>query len=428
MAKKKGRQSRFLEKTICDVCVKKHVDRHKLNALLEEYGERINELRNESVLLAEILPEVNAKHAKNLEGIIACFLRHGFDIGKNHGKNGRECLSGLQWNIRPETLKAAKQLLASGSDKARELVVKEEELVEDIYLESSFLWNCGDRRCANTYEAYYRLCELISSNDAYRDVAPAECCIGRTVTKVECAQCAQKTIESCAVMFHDAVILWFDEIPLICDERIYCLVDPSRIRAGAAEDVSGAFKKILGSRLCSVDFIGSCIMKLNFSNRISLFFTLATAEGAVSLVEIMEEEGKEAETIEAVAKIEAVRFENGDCYEESTKIYEADSVTFRCDGRTYALFPKIEGEKRTLNLCRIPESMQYRRRRTWEVKDVRVCQLVRDKRGDLVRVKGKCDHGNLCFRAFHFRSESVSIVCCDNSGEVALPFTTVEDA
>lgn len=194
------------------------------------------------------------------------FLKHGFEVSANEGRNGASCLRALCWSSYDRyVLHVAERLLEVGADST--ISADEEDTSENKGVLSSIAWksgywHTGDYDAANMFVAYYEMVDRQQKGKPYRGIRAFRDAVGETVTKVEKLNVTDYKGQSCT-----SYLLYCGEQQLVLSDHVEFYIDPyARQDAGKVEDVTEDFKYLLGARVKGLRYFNSSLAKISFDN------------------------------------------------------------------------------------------------------------------------------------------------------------------
>ncbi len=227
-------------------------------------GDTINTLDygdGDRTLLADIIWE--HEDCKDLFELTKLFLKHGYDVKANGGKNGAMCLHNLCWFSRDHyLLQVSELLLEAGADisiTADENDPPEHDVLYAIADKGSD-WEIGSLEEANLYEAYYEQVENYSKGKPFKGIRGFEECIGGRIQKIEKLTFEKKKIEEDVYLndaFSGSLLMWVDNKPLIISRFVDFRINPyTADEAVNRMDITDEFDEgIIGARVKEVQLI-----------------------------------------------------------------------------------------------------------------------------------------------------------------------------
>lgn len=242
---------------------------------------------------------LNPKVGESVIQIIRFFLNHGFDVTRNGGKHGAQCLYALALSSFDRGLiNATKMLLAAG---ARDIPVEDDEPDETpmdaINTERSFQ-GTGERNhyLANIYEATYQIYLALEEGRSYTGIDSFEVAIGKKILRVMAVGDDKDSIFTSINLptskhkncFYHNLYMIFDGGYLVCTKTASYWVDTYPIDEKII-DVSEYFSPIVGHAIRKVTFdhnevidgithYGQPITSFHFDNEVELTFTINFGE------------------------------------------------------------------------------------------------------------------------------------------------------
>ena len=274
---------------LSDLLSERTVDLAEVERITQSLGERINEVFVEDpfddendTLLSKLYRESNLYQRGELTvELTKLFLKHGYDVQANNGYNGAICLDALCWSSYDKyVLHAAELLLDAGANTH----IKIDDDFEDGILNSISwklgYWHTGEFKSANMFEAYYRMIKAEQAGEDYHGIRDASDCLMMTVTKAECI--GGFSAFGNRIVFDDAIVLWFDTVPLVLDKCVELIADPNRV--GKAEkriDVSNLVVNVIGRKFVNYNFTDAGCVSLYFDNGSKLVLSYDRTEASL---------------------------------------------------------------------------------------------------------------------------------------------------
>ncbi len=236
-----------------------------------------------------LIPNVGASMIQ----IIRFFLDHGFDVTRNEGKHGAQCLIAIVLSSFDRgIIEATKMLLDAG---AQNIPVADDEPDETpmdaISHEQSYQDLNGYRDLYNIFEAAYQIYEALEKGRSYAGIESYEAAIGKTILRVlavgDNKDSIFTTVDSPASKhkncFYRNLYITFDGGYLVCTKSGTYWVDTFLIGEPII-DVSEFFSPIVGHDIQQVTFdqnvlvkgstyYGQPITSFYFDNGVKLTFT-----------------------------------------------------------------------------------------------------------------------------------------------------------
>jgi len=120
--------------------------------------------------------------------IIIFFLANGFDVNKENGCFGAQCLYTLVLSTFDRYMIKATKILLNAGAKNRTISYKADEDEtpwEHVGSEGSFQDTCeGNHALGNLYEALYQIYEAVDKGNPYDGIDSYECAIGKKIIKI----------------------------------------------------------------------------------------------------------------------------------------------------------------------------------------------------------------------------------------------------
>ncbi len=203
--------------------------------------------------------------------IIQFFLDHGFDVHKNNGKFGAQCLYAIVLStFSPQMLTAAKLLFDAG---ARNLPIDDSEPDETpwnfVGTECSFQGTCEhDHHLENLYEAFYQMFQALEDGLPYSGIDSYTSAIGRRVIGILAEKPLSENVfyplslagsnhKNC---FRQPLYFLFDGGYLTIDQYACSWVN-TELPKKELEDISLHFPGVVGSTIVDFSFDHNTVVK-----------------------------------------------------------------------------------------------------------------------------------------------------------------------
>ena len=229
------------------------LSKNLLSRVLMEYG--YNSLRGKAQTVPGELP--------SLVQVIRFFLDHGFDLNRDEGRYGAQCLRALQWSSYDrQILQATKALLDAGARNIPCEPGDEEPPSSSIGTKWSFLYYCeNDYPGSNLFEAVYQVYGAQKAGRPYAGIDTYEAAVGKRLVGVQAIRpqdgpvfytldLPQSRHRNC---FQCDLYLMLDQGYLLCTPCVSCWVDNAQPEEPLC-DVSDWFAPVLGSTIREITF------------------------------------------------------------------------------------------------------------------------------------------------------------------------------
>ena len=376
----------------------------------------------EETLLSEILREFYFhRNGYLMPEVARRFLKNGYDVKANDGRNGGVALSALCWSSYDRyVLDTAKVLLDAGApvrygdaDEGTDddgYGIESDDAMESISIKLSGAWVVDkDYVWASIMEAYYT---IANAAEAGKDYSAIDCnliCVGDQLTGVSAVVSESKTTlkhDGEITMFSDSLVFWFGERPLVLNKYVESVVDPVFVadHKGAICPADSHFEQIIGSKLVRLQYVDSNTCFLDFDNEVRLLLTNIYVEGPdrMGLFAFFKAETVEIEqlAIESIWRRDP-HAKSGD---------EEESMVLVADDQPYLLFPVWGEDRITGRIETIPCSKAFLRD---------VDQQLRVEKPNAVRAFRS--HGNITALRFECGKENLYLkLSCYHKMEIAL--------
>jgi len=251
---------------------KKEIDWDGLAEYISVLGETINLYDDKTK--ESILSEAYMCHRKSgsvNKRLTDLFIKYGFDVSANDGKNGASCLRALCWSSYDKyVIHIAEKLLELGADST--LSCDEDDwdeagkgVLNSISWKYGY-WNTGEYDSANMFTAYYEMVERQQKGKEYKGIRAFRDSVGLVVNKVEKLE---------VLGDENRIRTWYllhcGKQQLVINDYVELMVNPyAKEDVLQVEDVSDEFKQILGAKIKGVRYYNSSLAKLNFDNGYAL--------------------------------------------------------------------------------------------------------------------------------------------------------------
>lgn len=353
-----------VEKALTAILNAKPIDWDAFDAKLMEY-ENINALSegNEDTALTNFINYYEFYHNGELMSeVIRHFLRCGYDVSANNGKNGILALRALCWSSYDRyVLDAARVLLQAGALTGMpdsEIVNTGKENVSEVL--DSILWRISgawtpdrDYLVANVFEAFYCMVKAYEAGkEDYASVETMFFCIGKTLTDV-CFVGEDGLTPPRApgdvYHFSGSLIFRFSDRPLVVSRYLDMVVNPLEAEEYKTElhPAEGALSTFIGCRLRQIEYLNSNVCYLEFDNGQRILFTNHADKDRkrVGMFEIAEA----ADYAPDALHVDAVFKAKGSVYSSSCNEYDEPTLALSDGSSTYILHtPDTETEHRYL--------------------------------------------------------------------------------
>lgn len=243
---------------------KKVIDWKSIEEYISSLGEDINlyDEKDEECILSESYKNHMGIGYIN-EKLTDLFVKHGFDVTANGGKNGASCLRALCCSSDDKyVLHIAEKLLNLGADST---IVDDKKddgrgVLSSIEWKLGY-WSTGEYDSANIFSAYYDMVERHQNGKKYKGIRAFREVVGETVTKVEKLKVLNDNEE------RNLYLMFCGDMQLIVTEYVELIVNPY-VRDEALEiiDVSEEFQSIIGVKVKGLRYYNSSLAKISFDN------------------------------------------------------------------------------------------------------------------------------------------------------------------
>lgn len=337
------------------------VDWDEFDRVLKEIGDlNVFDEKYEETILDEYLKEADYYHdGAYMPEAIRRFLKYGYDVSANDGRNGGIALSSLCWSSYDRyILDAAKVLMNAGAPVVYRSMDDDPESEPEGVL-GSIGWKLSgawvvdkDYDWANILEAYYTMVKAHMCGDDYNSIFCHQECLGCKLTKVEAIGTNAFNTLGAITKFAERFIMWFGDRPLVVSPYTEFVVDPTWVSKNGESLVSvdEFFSEILGATLLQFRYIDSTFCYLEFDNGYRLFFA---SQGIgdrkrIGTFEIR----KNPESKLSVENVEYMACSSGKSYAERVVDYEEQAIILFEKDTAIVLCPSI-GDYGKRGICKI---------------------------------------------------------------------------
>ncbi len=304
-----------------------------INAFDEKYEETI---------LGELVHcDCFYKNGAMMLEMIKLFLKNGYDVTANGGRNGAIVLEQLCWSSYDRyIIDCAKVLLDAGAPIDYESDDEDSGVLSSLGFKISGAWGPdATYDFANILEAYYAIVKAYEAQKNYSDIDSFHKCIGRTLDKVSYigdAAGLQTQKEVCE--FQGSLVLWFGEYPLVISNYMDMVINPFLVRENKDNifDVSSQLDKISGAKLNKIKYLDPITFYMEFDNGYRLLFSNYSVGDRKrnGLFEIREIENAEIKDLEIIGMCGI----KGVTYSSHVTDYEERVLTLICENGVYCIF------------------------------------------------------------------------------------------
>ena len=326
---------------------KKEIDWEQLEEYISGLGDEINvydEEEDESIL-SELYSSHSHPGSINIR-LTEMFIKHGFDVNANEGKNGESCLCALCWSSYDHYILHVAELLFKAGARDRDGYEKGADDDDEGGVLSSIgwkfgYWNTGEYDSANMFVAYYILAERALAGKKYSGIRAFRDCEGKTVSKVE--RIKEKGVRGDKV--RTSYLLHCEDMHLVASDYVEFIINPyAREEAVEIEDASNDFSDIIGAKICGLRYFNSSLAKLSFDNGFAILIgdvcSKATKEKgawfrlASSNCSELPPIGTDIESIKLWGQIR---------HSETSTYYREDTIVLNTKQYAYGLYANGEG-------------------------------------------------------------------------------------
>lgn len=267
------------------------------------------------------------------------FIKHGFDVKANEGKNGESCLCALCWSSYDHYVLHVAELLFDAGARNRDGYKKDADEYDERGVLNSIewkfgYWHTGNYDSANMFEAYYLLANRALKGKKYSGIRAFRDCIGKTVLKVERLKEKSRQGDTIRVSY----LLHCEDMRLVANDYVEFIVNPYAYEeAIEIEDVSMEFEKIIGTKVRGLRYFNSSLARLSFDNEYALQVGDAcNNKDSGSWFKITScDRGK---LPQEGTKIESIKLWGQITHAETVTCYSEDTIVLNTKEETYALY------------------------------------------------------------------------------------------
>lgn len=325
---------------ICMMLNKKTIDWSEVEEEIKCLGECINiyDDNSEECILSELYTSTHRPGSWN-KMLTELFVKHGFDVSANAGKNGASCLRALCWSSYDEyILHIAERLLELGADSTistgGELDEENRGVLSSIAWKFGY-WNTGEYDTANMFVAYYEMIKRHQEGKKYKGIRAFRDSVGEVVTKVEKLKVYDDQNKK-----RVSYLLHCREKHLVVSDYVELMVNPYvREEAIEVEDVSDEFKCFIGAKIRELRYMNASLAKLNLDNGVALLIG-HTGEGEDSDQGAwfrITTNGQTRLPIEGTS-IESIKLWGSIRHSEKSTFYPENTIILNTKDAAYALY------------------------------------------------------------------------------------------
>ena len=256
--------------------------------------EECRNCNNRYDLCASCEHNINPSAGTTAMQIIKFFLDHGFDVKRNNGKHGAQCLSALSLSSYDRAIiGATKMLLDAGAQNVPpEDDEPDETPMSAIGTERAFQDTAEcNHYLGNIYEAAYQIYVALEKGRSYAGIDSFEAAMNKTILRVMAVGDNMDSVFTSIDLptskhkncFYHNLYMFFDGGYLVCTEYASYWVDTASIDE-AIMDVSDFFSPIIGHEIRQVTFghnsvikgithYGQPVTSFHFDNGVKLTFS-----------------------------------------------------------------------------------------------------------------------------------------------------------
>lgn len=323
---------------------KKRIDWEQLEEYISGLGDEINayDEGEDETILSELYSSHRHPGSVNVR-LTELFIKHGFDVKANEGKNGESCLCALCWSSYDHYVLHVAELLFKAGARDRDGYVKDAADDETGVLSSISwkfgYWYTGEYDSANMFVAYYILAERALVGKKYSGIRAFRDCVGKTVSKVE--RIKEKGVRGDKV--RTSYLLHCEDMHLVASDYVEFIINPyAREEAIEIEDVSDEYREIIGAKIRGLKYFNSSLAKLSLDNGYAMQIGDVCSnedEGAWFRV-ASSEQGK---LPPVGTTIESIKLWGQFKHAETSTYYRENTIVFNTEKCAYGLYAKGKG-------------------------------------------------------------------------------------
>ena len=339
---------------------KNPIDWDEFDRILDEIEDiNVFDVKYEETILAEYLKSADFYHdGATMPEAIKHFLKHGYDVRANDGRNGGLALSSLCWSSYDRyILDAAKVLLDAGAPVMYNSMDDDpdeepEGVLGSIGWKLSGAWVVDkDYDWANILEAYYTMVQAHIDGDDYNSIFCHLDCLGCKLTSVEADGNVHFDTQGLITKFAERFVMWFNGKPLVICPYTEFVINPIWVskKKNTLVNADAVFPEIVGSTLVGIRYIDSTFCYLEFDNGYRLFFASQDIgdQKRIGTFEIRKIQKYEKL---CVTDIEYMACSNGKSYAERVVDYDEQAIVFFGKEMATVLCPSL-GEYGKHSIC-----------------------------------------------------------------------------
>lgn len=262
---------RTIKEKICRELTKRKTNWDNIEKYIQNMGDAINMLYEYEESILSDLYKCHLRKGDVNERLTDLFLKHGFDVSANEGRNGASCLHALCWSSYDRyILPIAEKLLDAGADSTIAYDEKDKE-DDDMGVLSSISWKfgswyTGDYESANMFVAYYEMVDRHQKGKAYKGIRAFRDSVGEAVSKVELMK-----VYDVRGNVRTSYLLSCGEMELVVSDYVEFIVNPyAREEAIEIRDVSDEYRCLIGAKVKGLRYYNDSLAKLSFDNGYAL--------------------------------------------------------------------------------------------------------------------------------------------------------------
>jgi len=321
---------------------KKEIDWRQLEEYISSLGKEINaydEEEDESIL--SLLYSSHSHTGSVNVRLTDLFIKHGFDVRANGGKNGESCLCALCWSSYDYYVLYIAELLFKAGARDRDADDDDDDesgVLSSIDWKFGY-WNTGKYDSANMFVAYYILAERALAGKKYSGIRAFRDCVGKTVSKVE--RIKEKGVRGDKV--RTSYLLHCEDMHLVASDCIEFIINPyAREESIEIEDVSDEYGDIIGAKIRGLRYFNSSLAKLSLDNGYAMQIGDLCSnedEGAWFRVTL----AKQGKLPPIGTTIESIKLWGHIRHSEKSTYYTEKTIVLNTEKGAYGLYAKGKG-------------------------------------------------------------------------------------
>lgn len=388
---------RTIKEKIYRELTKRKTNWDNIEKYIQNMGDAINMLYEYEESILSALYKCHLRKGDVNERLTDLFLKHGFDVSANEGRNGASCLHALCWSSYDRyILPIAEKLLDAGADSTIAYDEKDKE-DDDMGVLSSISWkfgswHTGDYESANMFVAYYEMVDRHQKGKAYKGIRAFRDSVGEAVSKVELMK-----VYDVRGNVRTSYLLSCGEKELVVSDYVEFIVNPyAREEAIEIRDVSDEYRCLIGAKVKGLRYYNDSLAKLSFDNGYAL---LVGANGVTEATELKAWFRIVATGYSKLpvvgSEIESVKIWGDRRHSDTSTFYDETTIVLCMENFAFALYAhKVRYGKSTVRAERVSIELVSDMKRSIDIHNISLKHV--EYIGDAVQwLSIRCDEGIL---------------------------------